>query len=218
MRLALILRPTVHLRPCTLLRASEPPKQSSSATRSRRCSSRGMWPTSLRMRSSASTGSSATSPPGRSEVCSPPVGDFPAARIWCGSLGVPAMRLVLPALLTAVCVLGAATDALACRMRAPRPDELAQRTLVIATVKHAERVEAPGWNTWRVVAEHVPDAEGRPTFEFLTTLTSDGCGQTPLPPAGERWVLYLDQVAGEVLDAFPLDHAKDFDGRLADVR
>lgn len=128
------------------------------------------------------------------------------------------MRPLLPTLLTAACVLGAATDALACRMRVPRADDLAQRTIVIATVKHAERVEAPGWNTWRVVAEHVSDAEGRPTFEFLSTLSSDGCGQTPVPPAGERWVLYLDHVgAGEVLDAFPLDYAKDYDGRLADV-
>lgn len=129
------------------------------------------------------------------------------------------MRSLLPALAIAACVLGAATDALACRMRVPRADELAHRTIVMATVKHAERVEAPGWNTWRVVAEHVADAEGRPTIEFLTTLSSDGCGQTPLPPAGERWVLYLDQVGtGEVLDAFPLDYAKDYDGRLADVR
>ena len=132
------------------------------------------------------------------------------------------MRPLLPALLTAACMLGAATDALACRMRVPRADELAQLAIIIANVKHAERVEAPGWNTWRVVAEHAQDVEhgvDRPTFEFTTTLSSDGCGQTPLPPAGERWVLYLDQAdASEVLDAFPLDYVKDYDVRLSDVR
>ena len=132
------------------------------------------------------------------------------------------MRPLLPALLTAACVLGAATDAMACRMRVPRADELAQRAIIIANVKHAERVEAAGWNTWRIVAERDSDVEpgdGRLKFEFTTTLSSDGCGQTPLPPAGEQWVLYLDQAdAGQVLDAFPLDYVKDYDARLADVR
>jgi hypothetical protein len=132
------------------------------------------------------------------------------------------MRPLLPALLAAAFVLVAATDALACRMRVPRADELAQRTIIIAAVKHAERVDAPGWNTWRIVAEITPEVErsvDRSTFEFTTTLSSDGCGQTPLPPAGERWVLYLDQAdTGGVLDAFPLDYVKDYDVRLADVR
>lgn len=132
------------------------------------------------------------------------------------------MRPLLSALLAAACMLGAATDALACRMKTPRADELAQRTIIIATVRHAERVEAPGWNTWRIVAEITSEVEqsvNRSTFEFTTTLSSDGCGQTPLPRAGERWVLYLDQAdTSEVLDAFPLDYVKDYDLRLADVR
>ncbi len=132
------------------------------------------------------------------------------------------MRPFLPALLTAACVLGAASDALACRMIVPRADELAQRVIIIATVKHAERVEAPGWNTWRIVAEHASGGdrdEDRPVFEFATTLSSSGCGQTPLPLFGERWVLYLDQAdTSEVLAAFPLDYVKDYDLRLADVR
>lgn len=131
------------------------------------------------------------------------------------------MRPLLPALLVAACVLGTATDALACRMRVPRADELAQRTIIVATVRHAERVKASGWNTWRVVAEITSEVErsvNRSTFEFTTTLSSDGCGQTPLPPAGERWVLYLDQAdTSEVLDAFPFDYVKDYDLRLADV-
>jgi len=87
-------------------------------------------------------------------------------------------------------------------------------------VRHAERVEAPGWNTWQVVAEITSEEQSvnRSTFEFTTTLSSDGCGQTPLPPTGERWVLYLDQAdTSEVLDAFPLDYVKDYDLRLADV-
>ena len=131
------------------------------------------------------------------------------------------MRHLLPAILTAACVLGAATDALACRMIVPRADELAQRGIIIATVIRAERIEAPGWNTWRIVAEQaLGGARGgdRP-FEFTTTLSSSGCGQTPLPPAGERWVLYLDHSdMSEVLNAFPLDYVKDYDVRLGDVR
>ncbi|MEJ0059215.1 MAG: hypothetical protein WDM79_06470 [Terricaulis sp.] len=119
-------------------------------------------------------------------------------------------------------MLAAATDALACRMRVPRADELAQRAIVLASVSHAERVEAPGWNTWRIVAENTSDierAEGRSLFEFTVTLSSDGCGQTPLPPVGERWVLYVDQVGStEVLDAFPLSYVRAYDARLADVR
>ncbi|PQZ80615.1 hypothetical protein CQ035_03555 [Brevundimonas sp. MYb46] len=111
---------------------------------------------------------------------------------------------------------------MACRMRVPRADELAQRMIIVATVSHAERVEAPGWNTWRVVAEITPEVErtaSRPTFEFTTTLSSDGCGQTPLPSSGERWVLYLAQAdTSEILDAFPLDYVKNYDARLADVR
>jgi len=138
------------------------------------------------------------------------------------SSGAPAMRRLLPALLTVTCVLAAATDALACRMIVPRAGELAQRAIIIATVKNAERVEAPGWNTWRVVAENASEAErsaNRSTFEFTTTLSSDGCGQTPLPPLGEHWVLYVDQAdPSKVLDAFPLDYVRDYDVRLADVR
>jgi len=132
------------------------------------------------------------------------------------------MRLLLPALFVATLVLGSATDAMACRMRMPRPDNLAQMAFTTATVTHAERVEAPGWNTWRVIAEttsNVGGSAGRSTFDFTTTMSSDGCGQTPLPPEGERWVLYLDRGdPTKVLDAFPLAYVKAYDVRLADVR
>lgn len=129
----------------------------------------------------------------------------------------PALRPLLPALLSA-CVLLAATDAVACRTRVPRPAELAQKAIVMATVTQADRVDVVGWNTWRIVAE-ADGAAARSTFTFTTTLSSDGCGRTPLPPAGERWVLYVDQARpGEVLDAFPLDFAKEYDPRLADIR
>lgn len=141
---------------------------------------------------------------------------------YCGaSSGTAAMRHLMPALLTTACVLGGATDASACRMMVPRADELAQRAIILATVKRAERIESPGWNTWRIVAERALDGESedRAAFEFTTTLSSSGCGQTPLPPSGERWVLYLDRAGmGEVLRAFPLDYVKDYDVRLADVR
>ncbi|MFA7261586.1 MAG: hypothetical protein WC068_01075 [Caulobacter sp.] len=132
------------------------------------------------------------------------------------------MRLLFPALFAATIVLGTATDAMACRMRMPRADDLGQMAFITATVAHAERVEAPGWNTWRVIAETTSDAgrsEGRSTFDFTTTMSSDGCEQTPLPPKGERWVLYLDRAdSTKVLDAFPLAYVKAYDARLADVR
>jgi hypothetical protein len=132
------------------------------------------------------------------------------------------MRHLLPALLTAACLLGAATDALACRMLVPRSGELAQQTIIMATVDRAERIDTPGWNTWRIVAEQTFDGEpgeDRRAFEFTVTLSSSGCGQTPLPPTGERWVLYLDQAdMNVVLHAFPLDYVKAYDVRLAEVR
>jgi hypothetical protein len=101
-----------------------------------------------------------------------------------------------------------------------RADDLRHRAIIIASVARAERIEAPGWNTWRIVAGQAMEGErgeDRPAFEFTTTLSSSGCGRTPLPPTGERWVLYLANMS-EVLDAFPLDYVKDYDARLADVR
>lgn len=123
---------------------------------------------------------------------------------------------------TVAAVLGVATEASACRQRVFREGELAQHTtLVIATVKTAERLETPGWNTWRIVAESPPDdgASGPLTYEFTTALSSNGCGQTPLPPAGERWVVYLDRTGSTtVLDAFPLEYARPYDARLSNLR
>ena len=132
------------------------------------------------------------------------------------------MRPLLPALFFATIALGSATDTMACREIMPRPDDLAQMAFTTATVTHAERVDAPGWNKWRVVAKTTPNvggAAGQSTFDFTTTMSSAGCGQTPLPPEGERWVLYLDRAdPTKVLDAFPLAYVKAYDARLADVR
>ncbi len=130
------------------------------------------------------------------------------------------MRHLLSAMIALACLLGA-TEALACREAYPRSDELAQRRIVFATVLGAERLESVGWNKWRVVAERTGASEATEdgfTYEFTVTLSSAGCGERPLPPKGERWVLYVDQGdLRKVLDAFPLTYARSFDARLADV-
>ena len=132
------------------------------------------------------------------------------------------MRPLLLTLPFAALVLGAATEASACRKLQPQLEELAQRTIVLATVTSSERVEASDRYAWRIVAEDTSDVEpgeGRTSFDFMARLYVGGCGEIPLPPAGERWVLYLDQAdTSEVLDAFPLDYVKDLDERLVGVR
>ncbi|MBX3480473.1 MAG: hypothetical protein KF842_08730 [Caulobacter sp.] len=131
------------------------------------------------------------------------------------------MRFLLSAMFAATVVLGTATDAMACRERIPRADDLAQRAFIAVTVTHAEPLGTPGWNTWRVIAEATPNGGGqedRSTFEFTAGLSSDGCGQTPLPPTGERWVQYLKEGdSTKVLEDFPLDYVGTYDARLADV-
>lgn len=130
------------------------------------------------------------------------------------------MRALLLTLPVAVLVLGTATDASACRKIQPQLEELAQRTIVVATVTSSDRVDPSDWYAWRIVAEDISDVEGegRRSFDFKTRLYFGGCGEIPLPPAGERWVLYLDRAdTSEVLDAFPLDDVKDLDARLAGV-
>jgi hypothetical protein len=130
------------------------------------------------------------------------------------------MRALLLTLPFAVLALGTATDASACRKIQPRPEELAQREAIVATVISSERVEPSDWYGWRIVAEGTfgGEEEGRRSFDFKTRLYFGGCGEIPLPPAGERWVLYLDRAdTSEVLDAFPLDDVKDLDARLAGV-
>lgn len=132
------------------------------------------------------------------------------------------MRFLPLTLPFAALMLGIATEASACRQLQPQLEELAQRTIVLATVTSSERVEPSDRYRWRIVAEESSDVrirEAPASFDFMTRLYVGGCGEIPLPPAGERWVLYLDQAdMSEVLDAFPLDYVKDLDARLADVR
>ena len=114
-----------------------------------------------------------------------------------------------------------ASPALACRQLVVQSAKLAEiKTVVLATVETSRRIEAPGWNTWRVTAKRVSSIEGSPSserYEFTVTLSSNGCDPT-LPPRDEKWVLYLgDSPNGNVLHAYPLDYVKEYDGRLATV-
>jgi hypothetical protein len=128
------------------------------------------------------------------------------------------MRHLLTGLLSAACALAVATDALACREFVPRADKLAAMAPVMVTVTHSERLDTPGWNTWRVTA-HADGSAAPATLQFMAALSSDGCGQTPLPPAGERWVVYLDRAdSSNVLQAFPIDYVREYDVRLTAVR
>lgn len=132
------------------------------------------------------------------------------------------MRIVLLAAALAT-GLGFAAPASACRTRVPKPTELAGYKLVmLASVQSAVRLDSPGWNSWRVTARGERTLAGslRPTrYTFNATLSSSGCGLTPLPPAGERWVVYLHpKHPDRVIDAFPLDLVRSIDPRLANVR
>lgn len=122
-----------------------------------------------------------------------------------------------------VMALASAPAALACREIVPPADELAMHAApVIATVKTAERVDNPGWNTWKISADDIaatPGVSAPDTFEFLSTLSSDGCGQTSLPPVGEKWVLYFGRGGSlKVRQAYPLEYVRQYDSRLADIR
>jgi hypothetical protein len=116
----------------------------------------------------------------------------------------------------------AAPAALACREVVPRAEALAAYPApVIATVTLAERVDSPGWNTWRIGAVTAGVEEGasaRVTYDFSATLSSDGCGLTELPPVGEKWVLYIAQAdSSEVEEAYPLDYVREYDARLENI-
>lgn len=126
-------------------------------------------------------------------------------------------------LVAVVVVLAAAPAALACREVVPRAEELAAHaTPVIATVTIAERIDTPGWNTWKIGAVETGVAQGvsaPAAYEFIATLSSDGCGQTPLPPVGEKWALYIERARSlEVGEAYPLEYVREYDERLANVR
>ena len=125
--------------------------------------------------------------------------------------------------LTAVATMSVASSALACRTIVPKASELAtHKNLVVAGIDAAERLENSGWNTWRLTARKLNVVAGRPgpvAYTFSTTQSSDGCGITPLPLKGEKWVIYPDASdPDKVLAAFPLSLARDYDPRLATVR
>lgn len=104
-------------------------------------------------------------------------------------------------------------------MRAPTNEQFAEYTVaVLARVAEASRIDSPGWNTWRIRAERMSEGwEGREPseFTFTATLSSNGCGQTELPPAGEVWVLFLAGTeSSEVLDALPLEYLQRYEVTL----
>ncbi len=112
---------------------------------------------------------------------------------------------------TVLATAGLANSAVACRYLVPRAEQLAAyEGRLLATVTSAERVENPGWNTWTVHAASISPSQavqGPTEFTFSVTMSSDGCGQTPLPPAGEVWVLYFTEIgSSQVARAFPLDY------------
>lgn len=118
----------------------------------------------------------------------------------------------------------AASPAMACRMLEPSALGLHQyETVLLASVVEAERVENPGWYTWRITAQTIQTIGGDQTTSrhtFTSTLYSIGCARSPMqaPPAGERWVLYLTPSdTAPIIRAFPLDYVRDHDPRLANL-
>jgi hypothetical protein len=125
-------------------------------------------------------------------------------------------------LVLAVVALVAAPAALACREAVPNSEALAAHPApVIATVTLAERVDTPGWTTWKISAVAAVVEQGASaaaTYDFLVTLSSAGCGQTKLPPVGQKWVLYIVRSdSSEVEEAYPLDYVREYDARLENV-
>jgi hypothetical protein len=126
-------------------------------------------------------------------------------------------------LLATVWALSSTSSAWACRMVVPNVAELARHeNVALVSIQTATRLENPGWNTWRVTARTLESIAGsrRPqNYTFVTTQSSDGCGLTPLPPQGERWIVYFSASArDEILAAYPLALVREYDSRLADVR
>jgi len=58
----------------------------------------------------------------------------------------------------------------------------------------------------------------RKEYTFFTAQGSEGCGRTPLPPTGEKWVMYFDRFRPDrIVEAFPLSLVREHDPRLANV-
>jgi len=126
-------------------------------------------------------------------------------------------------LLATVSALSSTSSAWACRTIVPSASELSgYNNIALVSVKTATRLENRGWNTWRVTARTLDAIAGstRPQdHTFVTTQSSDGCGLTPLPSPGERWIVYFSASApDEILAAYPLTLVREYDSRLADVR
>jgi hypothetical protein len=120
-------------------------------------------------------------------------------------------------------IFGMPSSAWACRTLVPNNDRIAEHNgVVVVAIKTGARLNGPGWNTWRLRARRlavVAGSGGRKEYSFITAQSSDGCGRTPLPPEGEKWVIYFDSFAPEeVVEAFPLSLVREHDPRLANVR
>jgi hypothetical protein len=135
-------------------------------------------------------------------------------------MGDKLVRTLLLATAMAMCLV---PSAWACRTVVPNASELTRHNhLVLASIEAAERIERRGWNTWRLrtrTLQTIGGSTSAPEHMFLTTQSSDGCGVTPLPTKGAKWVIYYDPSApDQVLEAFPVTLARGHDHRLADVR
>ena len=126
-------------------------------------------------------------------------------------------------LLATVLAVGVPTSASACRTIVPNDATLAKyENIVVVTIYSGTRLTTPGWNTWRLTAlrsKPVAGSISRPQYSFTTAQSSSGCGVTPLPGRGEKWVIYSSRSnPGRVLEAYPLALAGSHDPRLANVR
>jgi hypothetical protein len=115
------------------------------------------------------------------------------------------------------------SEARACRMVVPKDVELAGfEGVVVVSVQSSTRLEHVGWNTWSIEssrARTIAGTQSQRHYTFSTTQSSDGCGITPLPKKGDKWIVYLDaSMPTTVVRAFPLSLAREHDPRLARVR
>ena len=132
-----------------------------------------------------------------------------------------AMKLL--ALLAIVTAITIPSSAWACRTIVPNNVRIAGHYgVVVVAILTGTRLKSPGWNTWRLTARRLKTVAGPVSpqkYTFSTAQSSDGCGVTPLPGTGEKWVVYSDHSApGRVVEAFPLSLAREHDRRLANVR
>ena len=117
---------------------------------------------------------------------------------------------------------GIPPSAWACRTVVPNDNRIAEhKGVVVVAILAGARLNSPGWNTWKLLARSVmivAGSENRKEYAFSTTQSSDRCGLTPLPPKGEKWVIYFDRSApGNVVEAFPLSLVRNHDPRLAHI-